>query len=82
MRQEREQHKKQFRDDGVLNSLKTLGDGLAHANAIQIKANVDAKIVNLREAIGKLGVVPIHECQSRYVPGTESTAALLSCGSI
>jgi hypothetical protein len=28
------------------------------------------------------GVVPIHECQSRYVPGTESTAALLSCGSV
>jgi hypothetical protein len=27
-------------------------------------------------------VVLIHECQSRYVPGTGSTAMLISCGSI
>jgi hypothetical protein len=50
--EEKEAHKKHYRE-GVLTSLKSLGDGLAHANTIQIIASVDAKIVNLREAIGK-----------------------------
>jgi hypothetical protein len=51
--EESEQSKKHFRD-GVLTSLKTLGDGLVQANSIQIVANCDTKIVSLREAIGKL----------------------------
>jgi hypothetical protein len=50
--EEKEAHKKHYHE-GVLMSLKSLGDGLAHANTIQIIASVDAKIVNLREAIGK-----------------------------
>jgi hypothetical protein len=51
--EEREEHKKQFRN-GVLASLKNLGDGLLQANGIQVAANCDAKIVALRESIGKL----------------------------